>query len=298
MLLLLEGVDGSGKSTLAQQLQEALPGVSYTHHGPYKGYSGGELASAVMSSMRPAFVGVDTVVDRCWLSEPIYAEVFRKQPSRLSTAHVRMLERAALTRSAVIVLCQPPFEVCARAFTSGREEMMSEVKDLRRVYDRYALGPKSEVPIVKYDYTTDSMDDLLKRIKFTIEIAYPEPKVILIGDRPNLRTQDQLPYHVPFVTFSGRGCSDWLAEKLEEGGIKEADLDWYNAYDDKDTPLDVSALPADLPVVALGRHAEEWCKEAGVSHARCPHPQVHKKFHSEKPYQLIDILKEICNAKN
>lgn len=295
MLVLLDGPDGAGKSTLAGQLQDAMPGAAYMHHGPYKGASGAELASALMVSMRPSFAGVDTVVDRCWLSEPVYAAVYRKQPSRLSPSHVRMLERAALTQAGVIVMCLPPFEVCVRAFTSGRDEMMSDLEDLRRVYERYALGPETDLPVVKYDFTTDSVDDLIAKID---ALDYPRPKAVLIGDRPSLRTHAQRVYHVPFVTFSGRGCSDWLADQLDTAGIRERDLDWYNAYDSENTPLDPGVLVEGAVVVAMGRSAEQWCVDHGISHRFCPHPNSHKRFHHHKPYILVDILKEICNGKN
>lgn len=297
MLLLVDGPDGAGKSTLISQLEELYPGLSTTHHGPYKGATGRELGAALMSSMRPSFAGVTTVVDRSWLSEPIYAEVFRRQPSRLGTPLVRMLERAALTQSGIIVLCMPPFERCREAFLSGRDEMMSSVEDLRRVYDRYALGPATNLPVVKYDYTTEDVGDLMNKVVDTLN-EYPAPRITILGDRPNVKTHAQKQYHVPFVAFSGRGCSEWLGEQLELAGVPEWALDWYNAYDDQDNPLDATLLEPGTSVVALGRHAQEWCFDNGVKHVHCPHPQVHKRFHHDKQYPLVDILKEIWNAKN
>lgn len=297
MLLLVDGPDGAGKSTLISQLEELYPGLSTTHHGPYKGATGRELGAFLMSSMRPAFTNVMTVVDRSWLSEPIYAEVFRKQESRLDAALTRMLERSALTQGGVIVLCLPPFERCREAFMSGREEMMSSVDDLRRVYDRYALGPATSLPVVKHDYTSESVADLMAKVGAVLD-NYPVPRITIIGDRPNVRTQAQQLYHVPFVTFSGRGCSEWLCEQLELSGVPEWGLDWYNAYDDQENPLDPELLEPGTIVVALGRHAQQWCFDNSIKHVHCPHPQVHKRFHYDKPYPLVNILKEIWNAKN
>ena len=291
MLLLVDGPDGAGKSTLIRQLEELYPGLSTSHHGPYKGASGRELASAVMSSMRPAFAGNPTAIDRCWISEPIYANIFRKQESRLTGPLVRMLERAALSCSGIIILCLPPFWKCQEAFLSGREEMMSSVEDLRRVYDSYAVGFKTNLKVVKYDYTTDSLAHLVSQL-----VPNYKPKITLIGDRPNTKTHAQQQYHVPFITFSGRGCSEWLAEQLELSGVPEGALSWLNAYDDAGLPTSPDKLLPGTRVVALGRNAQQWCADHGIMHVHCPHPQVHKRFHHEKPYPLVNILKELYHG--
>jgi hypothetical protein len=207
-----------------------------------------------------------------------------------------MLERSALVCSGVIILCLPPFEKCKEAFLSGREELLDSVDQLRAVYDRYATQQKTNLPVVTYDYTTDTVEELFDRIGEALD-SYPIPEITLLGDRPNVKTHAQQQYHVPFVTFSGRGCSEWLGEQLEEAGVPEAKLDWYNAYADDGSPISKDML-ATSKVIALGRHAQEWCAENGVEHVHCPHPQVHKRFHSSKPYPLIDILKELHNAEN
>ena len=154
------------------------------------------------------------------------------------------------------MLCLPPFEKCKEAFLSGRDEMMSSVDDLRRVYDRYALGPATNLPVVKYDFTTDSVQDLMERVMKTVA-EYPLPRVSLIGDRPNVKTHMQQQYHVPFVTFSGRGCSEWLAEQLDLAGVPEVLLDWDNAYNDTGDALDPALLEPGTAVVALGRNSQQ-----------------------------------------
>lgn len=290
MLIMLEGPDGAGKSTLAAKLQQLLPGSVYEHHGAAAELSDRELSQSYMRSLRKAFNG-SLIMDRGWLSEPIYAEVYRQKPSRISSAHQRMLERAALQLQGVVVRCLPPFEVCAKAFAS-RDEMLDNQEQLRQVYDRYrGLRGHTELPVVPYDHTTGATAaDVLEAVRM---VKRPAPRVTLIGERPATQNHWMSPYLVPFVSFTGRGCSEWLADQLAAGGILETDLEWFNAYAVDGTPLNPSLIDPASTVIALGRWASAWCRDHGVSHRLVSHPQAHRRFHGSEPYPLITILKEL-----
>ena len=153
MLIFLEGPDGAGKTTLANQLQQQIPGLGYVHHGPYPGVQGQELAQIFAGSMKPALQGQSLVIDRCWISEPIYSSVFRKTAPRISPVHRRMLDRQALSVWGCVVLCLPSFETCVKAFTSGRDEMLKDTTQLKAVYDRYELPLDTDLPVIHYDFT-------------------------------------------------------------------------------------------------------------------------------------------------
>ncbi len=81
MIIVLEGADGTGKTTLANALQNAFPGSKYIHATWSREldcrmleYHMGILSDAykhVVETRTPA------IIDRLWLSEAIYAEVFR-----------------------------------------------------------------------------------------------------------------------------------------------------------------------------------------------------------------------------
>jgi hypothetical protein len=288
MFIMLEGPDGAGKTTLSGQLQKLLPGSIYVHHGPAAGFTSQALSGAYMASMKPAFAG-DLVMDRGWLSEPIYGAVYRKAASRVSKAQQRMLERAALALDCKVVLCLPPFEKCAEAF-STRPELLDNSAQLAQVYQAYlGLPTATELPVAIYDYTTgETAEQLLSRLP----VRRP-PKVVVLCDRPMTRSPFQSKFQVPFVSFTGKGSGEWFAGLLDDAGILEADLAWFNSYSSTLEHLDPARLPEGVPVVALGPNASAWGRAHGVSHQIMPHPHYHKQFHSGKPYPLIALLKEL-----
>lgn len=291
MLIILEGPDGAGKSHLAEELGTFLPGALHQHHDAAEGKSSRELSQSYMGSMRPALAGSSLLLDRSWLSEPIYARIFRKTPSRVSSVQRRMLERSALQAGGTVVLCLPPLENCLATWRSRRaDEMLSDEGQLREVYHAYADGLDTWLPVAIYDYTVSSAEELLQRLRC---LERPRPKVVLLGDRPSGKTTAQGLFTVPFVSFNGLGCSEWLSEQLEQAGIAESDLVWRNAYDLTGTPLAVERLPKDLPVLALGRNASRWCVEHQVPHRLLPHPQSHKRFYSKQEYTMINMLRRM-----
>jgi hypothetical protein len=293
MLLIVEGPDGGGKSSLVEVLKKQWPGMGSVHHGPYRDLSGQDIASIYMASMKRALVGDHIILDRCWLSEPIYAAVYRKTSSRLKSAHVRMLERAALAAGAVVIRCLPPVEACLRSFDSGREEMLDSEKQLLAVYGMYQLLPGlTAIPIIDWDYTHGTEKTLLDELAAIQLVEQRRSKVILLGDRPNVRTHAQEALQVPFVSFKGIGCSEWLAEQLEKGDIPEDCLRWLNAYTADGKPLDPKLLP-EGPVIAMGKAAARWCSEKKVSCTLVPHPQAHKRFYSGVPYPLIEEIRRV-----
>lgn len=292
MLIMLEGCDGSGKSTLARELSSWLGGASVVHHGPYKGVSGQDLAATYMASLRPALAGQHLVLDRGWLSEPVYSGVYRHEPSRIDSAHKRMLERAALSVRGVVVYCEPPYETCRDAFFSGREELLDSEAQLRQVYDQYTRGPDTALPVVTYDRTTTTVAELIAEIKEVLHFYDDGVTHVLLGDRPNVRTHAQSALQVPFVSFTGLGCSRWLAEQLDSAGISESRLRWFNTADSQGRPLSVAQLPeGQYKLVALGSQAGQWCRSQGLIHHLVPHPQAHKRFHNHLPYALLEVLR-------
>ena len=122
MIIILEGPDGGGKTTLAETLRAQLQSNGMTHvikHGPYKGVQSEDLCKIFFRSMSQALTYDDHVImDRSWLSEPIYGNVYRKGENRVDMPRRRMLERVALSRGAVVVLRgaagnAPPWPPCA-----------------------------------------------------------------------------------------------------------------------------------------------------------------------------------------
>ena len=291
MYVILEGPDGAGKSTLAEKLSADLR-CQLIHHGPYKEAGPRDLAAKFMASQRGALGGESLVLDRCWLSEPIYAKHYRQSVSRIWPEHQRMLERAALKARAVVVLCLPALKTALQAFLSGREEMMQSADQLRRVYGGYLDEFKTELPVITYDWENNSYENLYHLLN---RARSPAPRVVLLSDRANVRTHAQDIFQVPFVSFIGTGCSEWLSRQLDEAEIPEKYLMWLNAYSSSGDPLEASTLPAGVPVFALGRNASKWCVDNQIAHRYFNHPQAHKRFASHEPYALIKELQRVVS---
>ena len=114
-LYILEGPDGGGKSRLAEALAEKYR-AEYVYHGAYEGKK--RIADIYLSSILPAILGEETIVlDRSWLSEPIYARVYHDGHDRVGIVNQRILERAAMRAGAVVIKCQPDYKTCLESWT-------------------------------------------------------------------------------------------------------------------------------------------------------------------------------------
>jgi hypothetical protein len=303
-LIILEGPDGAGKSTLAAALGARL-GREVRHHGPYLGEA--EIAARYFADVADVLGGMPLIVDRSWPSEPIYGAVHRGGIDRVGVNGRRVLERGALAAGAVLVRCLPPLGRCLATWRARRgDEYLRGEAQLRAVHTAY-LDLRSAVPVVDFDYTADSADDLPARLEAA---AWPNPgpgagawrpgeSVLLVGERPNTARAGDLKHRLPFASVHPGGCSAWLADRLEEAGVGEERLYWVNAYDVTGRRTDPAFIAGLAPraVVALGRHAHAWCLDAGVDEACLSwvtHPQHHKRFYFNRPYPLVSLLKELC----
>ena len=90
------------------------------------------------------------------------------------------------------------------------------------------------------------------------------------------------------ISFSKMGCSQWLAQQLDRGGVPESDLLWVNA--DEDLSFIKELSPG--VVIALGEAAHVKLAYAGVQSRMVRHPQYHKRFGGGSRYPLLDLLQE------
>lgn len=298
----MEGADGSGKSTLARKLSAQF-GAGVIHHGPYLDIkNSADLASQYLPGIRRALAGEPVIMDRSWLSEPIYGRVMRGK-DRLLREHVRMLERCAMSADALVINCLPVVEVCLASFRARKDgEYPQREEQIRQIHAGYGLlQANTDLPVVEYDYMHDTVP--VKPYQTPAPILNQGPgggwwmpgKVfLLMGDRTNTRRNQAETARVPFVSFSHLGCSGWLAAELEDAGIDESELYWVNAYESDGTPTNHEFLNRLNPhcVFALGRRAGEWINSVswGGAQVEVPHPQYHKRFHSRTRYPLIDEI--------
>lgn len=312
-LIILEGPDGGGKSTLAKQLSDHLQAVA-VHHGPYPAEP--NPSPAYHHSMSPALRGVRPVVmDRCWLSEPIYGRVFRNGLNR-GGVYQRMLERVAMACNAVVVQCLPPRQVALDTFVSRHRrggEMLASADQAMLVYDGYCkLRELTSLPVITYDYTQSGAFEDLKASLWRAQMAWQptaaelnvvgnlyEGGWLVIGEGPS-------PWALrrgltePFVNYDTAGCSAWLSKLLDQHRVREAEFAWVNMTDDAGRPrvLEINELLHAYSVrgiITLGEVATAHSRllTGNLVRHEVPHPNYWKRFHHNEPYELPALLASI-----
>ena len=294
-ITIFEGPDGSGKTTAAKKYAE-LTQALYVHFPALPRVTDG-LARMYVEAMLPAIMGYQPVVlDRCWLSETPYGEVFREGRDRLSNAARRMLERLARRCGAVVVKCQPDFDTVVDSFRKRKGmEMLKSERQLKRVYDLYVTTP-SELPVVMHNFKQDTFLDMVNLIARHRSPGHPvslasagnwKAPVVLVGEDFAERKNQDPWYQWPFASFSGEGCSKWVTDEIIRAGIREDDLLWVNSDQDL-TMLERDHSPV---FIALGRVAYDELRKYDVKAvALVEHPQYWKRFKANQPYPLIQSI--------
>lgn len=296
-LVIFDGPDGAGKTTAAKALAELL-GARYVHFSAMPRVGDG-LARMYVEAMLPALLGYQPVVfDRSWLSEVPYGVAYRGGRDRLGAASRRMLERLALRCGGVVLLADPGWVAVVANYTSRKAlEMLENEQQLRQVYDLFH-DSKTSLPVVDFNYRRDTIERTARRIFqattgcHNLEVRSAgswnalHDGAVLVGEGFGERKDHDAFYQWPFASFSGTGCSQWLANQLEEAGIDERDLFWINA------DQDLSFLKHAKHLVALGGKAAEALTAVGLKdYATFDHPQHWKRFNSKHDYLLINYLK-------
>lgn len=158
-ITVFEGPDGGGKSTAAKAFAEKS-GALYVHNGPFKGES--YITHHYLNGMVPALNGDrDVVLDRCWISEPIYGDVHRNGLHRVSVSDRAFLERTVLKKCrSVVLLYLPPLQVCLDNFNRRRrDELLDCESKLKDVYRRYWFNHKffTQLTVRVVDYTKEGL---------------------------------------------------------------------------------------------------------------------------------------------
>ena len=158
-IVIFEGPDGSGKSTAAKKYADET-GSRLIHCGPYLGKTA-ELKWIYLEAMLPALMDIDNVVlDRCWISEPIYGNVYRNGLDRLGNRGRDLLESIARLAEARVVLCLPPKDVCLTNWRKRHAEggeYLDREEELCQVWKLYnaavAMKMLTGLPVTVFDYT-------------------------------------------------------------------------------------------------------------------------------------------------
>lgn len=162
-----EGADCTGKSSAVKAVSEFLTekglNVGAIHFGPiHTARSSRAFFDAMHNQIEIAAKNKDVMlVDRCWLSEPIYGALRGKVRS---TPELRAeIERYYNGQGSFVILCTPPLVEVLKTYNTRKEiEMLSDSNQLARVYLDY-LEVETDLPTVTYDWTTDNILDLFGR---------------------------------------------------------------------------------------------------------------------------------------
>jgi thymidylate kinase len=303
-LIIFEGPDGSGKSSFAKEYA-AKHGAQYVHFPALPRVNKG-LGRMYVEAMLPALLGYqDVVFDRCWLSELPYGVAFREGYDRLGVASRRMLERLALRCNAVVIRCNPGWELVKTNYMARKHlEMLDNVEQLQEVYNGY-MAMNTALRTVEFNYTVDQYSDIeeiiehhflgsLNSAQHPLELKSAGSwlaDVVLVGENFAERKDQDPWYQWPFASFSNEGCSQWLTQQLERGHIAENQLLWVNA--DQDLTVLQKAGVSHRHYIALGRTAEAKLREVIGKPDVMPHPQSFKRFNYKQPYPLIPHLHKL-----
>jgi len=303
-LVIFEGTDGSGKTTFAKEYAKEH-GARYVHFPALPRVNKG-LGRMYVEAMLPALLGYqDVVFDRCWLSELPYGVAYREGYDRLGIASRRMLERLAMRCNAVVIRCNPGWENVKKNYMSRKHlEMLDNVEQLQEVYNGY-MSMSTHLPVIEFNYTVDQYSDIdqvidhhflgcLNSAQHPLELKSAGnwlADVVLVGENFAERKDQDPWYQWPFASFSNEGCSQWLTQQLERGGIHEMNLLWVNA--DQDLALVQKLGVPRKSYIALGRTAEAKLREMVGDPFVMPHPQSFKRFNYKQPYPLIGQLQKL-----
>lgn len=128
MPIIIEGPDGAGKSTLAKSLADALDMniLKMTANG-------GQSVPEYLQKL--ACDGV--VIDRCWVSEQVYSDLFDRKP-RIDDGDAEALtEFCGLAGIPIIVLLPPLRVVVSRLNERGDEYADIVCPNIVEIYGRY-----------------------------------------------------------------------------------------------------------------------------------------------------------------
>jgi len=307
MIVILEGPDGAGKTTLSDTLRQQLQNGKMVHvvkHGPYTDVEAEHLCKIYFRAMTPALTFDDHVImDRSWLSEPIYGNTYRNGQNRIDMPRKRMLERAALSRGGIVIHCQPDFEVCAKTFSRRTdEEYLDTLLQLEAVYDEYeALGLMTALPTIHYDYTRDTIDELMSKIDYIYASrqnrasgggCFKEGNILMLCDKGPRTNVKESAVVIPFINFNDDdGPSRMLATTLQNEGVMENEVYWINTQTYTGLPTDPSFIAKLKPkrIFALGNNAYTWALQHQIKAVKLPPPLHHMQNYPDQPYHITEI---------
>lgn len=319
-IIILDGADGAGKTTLAKRLcDKAGPEAIYVHLGkPVKGQAWAEHRAALLSAIKLERQGKLVIIDRHFMSEAFYGQVYRNGSEYPFSA--RHVDRLLYRFGALRIICAPVVDYVVQThkeLCQAREEMyqdrMGEIAQLyldlwhgvehnhinesgaaiKGYLDQLiATGGVSEkLGWMKYDVTTDGihLDNFVDKTLvelYSLQKALP----IFYENEDNLTgwARKQAVLLVGdrpsgndgiWPFFANQGSSLYLAKILNELRADEARICMINANGPSGAEMVRQAKTACGRVVVMGKEAEKRLEQGRIHYdARVRHPQHASRF--------------------
>ena len=155
MPIIIEGPDCAGKSTLAEKLANALDMniLKMTANG---GQSVPEYLQKLTCD------GV--IIDRCWVSEQIYSDLFKREPRIDNDDAEALTELCGLIGIPIVVLLPPLHIIIDRLSERGDEYADVVCPNIMEIHERYQAWAKAHdnVIVLKDNSTMIAMKEVLK----------------------------------------------------------------------------------------------------------------------------------------
>lgn len=298
VVIVLEGADGTGKTTAAKHLRSMLHGeVNMLHFGPPKEHPLKEYELAVQE------LTTHTIIDRLHWGELIYGPLYRGE-SKLRVAGKRHIDMLLAARGAMVIHCDGNVhDVVKRVIERGDDYV--NVNDLPQILNAYRRISHEPSPVKHWSVVDPTREDLASLLsqahtlargaeglfaRWPSYVGPPQPKYLLVGDERNDPSGEHWSAFVPYDWSSGRFLLTAIPNPM-----------WTSTGLCNSTPAegDVEALFKRLGfprVVALGNHAHDRLRMAGIPHGVVPHPQYVRRFHNTQNHKYGELLKHAANS--
>lgn len=155
MPIIIEGPDGAGKSTLAKSLAGAL-GMNILKMTANGGQSVREYRQKL---------GCDgVVIDRCWVSEQIYPDLFGREP-RIGDDDAEALTGLCGSAGIPIIVLLPPLHVVVGRLNARGDEYADVVcPNIAEIYRRYRgwADAHGDAIVLEDNDPVTAMEEVLK----------------------------------------------------------------------------------------------------------------------------------------
>lgn len=317
-LIILEGADGTGKTTLAKALCERFNGhyIHNTYRWPKKMplYHTAALHRAIKLSQTQL-----VVIDRLWMSEAIYAEVYR---GGSPWPHMgRMLDRIVRKHAGLYIICNRP-EGHSEKFDqlrAEREEMYDNVDNVAQRYEELFWGGFNSLDNGYCQQLSvrgmQGRDDVMeyridvqgRNIPVFIDMAIGTmqrnqgyqfqdalsadfnnfagfvhtAEFAFVGDRTNSKIRA-----IDWPFYDVGHCSAFLADCLHRHMFDETRAVWFNANGPQADYIMDEMADMGLRFVSLGGEAFEALHRRGLGQGviKLMHPSYAKRFNKQPEF--------------